>query len=61
LNLFSDKQCAVLDPRIAEIKPMLFGLIEEIVKATCSADQYGSCPLRNKVQGAYLLQPKTAN
>ena len=33
LNLLSDKQFAVLDPRIAEIKRMLFGLIEKIKKS----------------------------
>jgi four helix bundle protein len=33
LNLLSDKQFAVLDPRIADIKRMLFGLIERIKKS----------------------------
>jgi four helix bundle protein len=33
LNLLSEKQFAVLDPRIAEIKRMLFGLIEKIKKS----------------------------
>jgi four helix bundle protein len=33
LNLLSDKQSAALDPRIAEIKRMLFGLIEKIKKS----------------------------
>jgi four helix bundle protein len=33
LNLLSDQQFAVLDPRIAEIKRMLFGLIGKIKKS----------------------------
>jgi len=33
LNLLSDQQFAVLHPRIAEIKRMLFGLIEKIKKS----------------------------
>jgi len=33
LNLLSDKQFAVLDPRIAEIKRVLFGLIEKFKKS----------------------------
>jgi len=33
LNLPSDKQFAVPDPRIVESKPMLFGLIAKIKKS----------------------------